>query len=493
MSLFTANYTDADDRRLPETEPGADFRVELYRVVGVTAADLLLPGARTLVKRMDVSQVGLDWTYDRIGGCGAFTLKVAGGFPDLSSMQTEKWELDISRIDSVGMTTLWYRAVVEAPVIVDGSATLKGFGNAAALQGIQLAGVVYQSMTVAAIVQDILDVYVLPNSRIDYSAGDLFGNYLVNDVRFDCSAFQALSILAELQGTTEWGVDANRSFYFLQHVITIQPQNSFFVSSDLSGAHEGYTFTEGTPLGANVFMMVGGISTAGVVVTGIYDGSAGSGLGQRAYRFSRPEIRNTTDANRICENWFNQCSAGSSYYSGTVPVHDANDVPRRIEAAVPIGNIKFSNAGSNVFGQLWSVKYGFVEGCAYTLQANITIGIPPASALDTLSTAVVGLFGANISRTLQAVNITPTNPVTTTAVNLPLTAAHRNIIVTAAATITLPAAVTGRTYTIKSTVAGNVVVDTADAGTIDGDADVTMTVQYDSITVVCDGTNWSII
>jgi hypothetical protein len=63
-------------------------------------------------------------------------------------------------------------------------------------------------------------------------------------------------------------------------------------------------------------------------------------------------------------------------------------------------------------------------------------------------------------------------------------------------TITLPAAASnaGRVYHIKKLgTTANVVVDGNTSETIDGATTLTMTIQYESIKLVCDGSNWSII
>jgi hypothetical protein len=63
-------------------------------------------------------------------------------------------------------------------------------------------------------------------------------------------------------------------------------------------------------------------------------------------------------------------------------------------------------------------------------------------------------------------------------------------------TITLPAAAsnTGRVYHVKKLgTTANVVVDGNASETIDGATTLTMTIQYESIKLVCDGSNWSII
>lgn len=61
-------------------------------------------------------------------------------------------------------------------------------------------------------------------------------------------------------------------------------------------------------------------------------------------------------------------------------------------------------------------------------------------------------------------------------------------------TVTLPTAVGAtRAYTVKKIAAANTLTVASASGTIDGAATVTIVVQYESITVVSDGTNWFVV
>lgn len=84
--------------------------------------------------------------------------------------------------------------------------------------------------------------------------------------------------------------------------------------------------------------------------------------------------------------------------------------------------------------------------------------------------------------------------VTTTAVNLTLNSTHSVVEVTAAATITLPTAVgiTGRSYNVKNTGSGVVVIDGNGSETIDGVLTQSLN-QWDAVTIVSNGTGWIII
>jgi hypothetical protein len=63
-------------------------------------------------------------------------------------------------------------------------------------------------------------------------------------------------------------------------------------------------------------------------------------------------------------------------------------------------------------------------------------------------------------------------------------------------TVSLPAAATcaGKVLTFKKKVAANsLILDGNAAETIDGAATLTKTSQYDSVTIICDGTTWWVI
>lgn len=120
---------------------------------------------------------------------------------------------------------------------------------------------------------------------------------------------------------------------------------------------------------------------------------------------------------------------------------------------------------------------------------NVGIGTAwPGVALDVGGTARSIGFTVNGSLNMAVVSKTSGYTATTT---------DNTILVDAsggAVTITLPAAagISGRLYTIKKTDSSgnNVVIDPNGAETIDGAATNTFNTQYQSVTVVCDGSTW---
>lgn len=84
------------------------------------------------------------------------------------------------------------------------------------------------------------------------------------------------------------------------------------------------------------------------------------------------------------------------------------------------------------------------------------------------------------------------NSVTMLSGNTTLGAIHYRVVVTSAATITLPTAVgvTGREYAIKATT-NNVIVNTTSSQTIDGALSKTLNTN-DCMIVFSNGSNWLI-
>jgi len=78
--------------------------------------------------------------------------------------------------------------------------------------------------------------------------------------------------------------------------------------------------------------------------------------------------------------------------------------------------------------------------------------------------------------------------VVTTSVDYQIRANDRYIIADTACTLTLPIVNKGKVITIKSTVAGTITIT---GGTIDGVVGTTLTVQYEFINLLYNGSEWS--
>ncbi len=83
-------------------------------------------------------------------------------------------------------------------------------------------------------------------------------------------------------------------------------------------------------------------------------------------------------------------------------------------------------------------------------------------------------------------------PTVTVAAGTLLDDTHCVVLVSDAATITLPTAVgiTGRLYNVVRTGTGDVLIQPDGTETISGDDSLTLTSQWDSVVFVSDGSNW---
>ncbi len=107
----------------------------------------------------------------------------------------------------------------------------------------------------------------------------------------------------------------------------------------------------------------------------------------------------------------------------------------------------------------------------------------PGTSGQVLTSTGTGVLWANVGVT--------TVPLVTKSGNYTLLATDYVVIFTATATATLNSSLSaGQSYRIKFTGSSGAVTLSPSSGTIDGQASITMGIQYDAIDVVFDGTNW---
>jgi hypothetical protein len=100
------------------------------------------------------------------------------------------------------------------------------------------------------------------------------------------------------------------------------------------------------------------------------------------------------------------------------------------------------------------------------------------------------------SVTIAASNAGGVQPITTIGVTTTLGASNYTVLCSATLTVNLPAAAsnTGRIYNIKNIgAAATITIDPNASETIDGATTYTLTTQYESVTLQCDGTAWFIL
>ena len=117
------------------------------------------------------------------------------------------------------------------------------------------------------------------------------------------------------------------------------------------------------------------------------------------------------------------------------------------------------------------------------------------SATLTAGTGISITNGAG-SVTIAASNAGGVQPITTIGVTTTLDGTNYTVLCSATLTVNLPAAAsnTGRIYNIKNIgAAATITIDPNASETIDGATTYTLTTQYESVTIQCDGTAWFIL
>jgi len=174
---------------------------------------------------LDDEFIGLDWEFNRIGGCGSFGFDLPRPYCNEKFISGDFNVRIYGRNPSTNDFDLWYQGIVEskAPNVrgIEEVISVQGHGYQAQLSRIQLRNVSFTNTEISVIVKSILDNHVVPNTDIIYSASDIQATGFTPDsIEFNTDALTAIQTLADIAGPVEWGVDENRSVYFLQESTT---------------------------------------------------------------------------------------------------------------------------------------------------------------------------------------------------------------------------------------------------------------------------------
>lgn len=172
----------------------------------------------TLLEVLDKEIMSLSWDYSRLGGCGGFSFSLPRRYGEEKFISGD-FNVRIYIRDSSGTYNLWYQGIVESksPSINGGKESLEvsGHGYYAQLSRIYVDED-YSSTEVSAIVKDILDTYITPNTDIAYSTYDIDDTgFTADTLNFNTDAKSALESCADIVGSREYGVDKYRNFYFV--------------------------------------------------------------------------------------------------------------------------------------------------------------------------------------------------------------------------------------------------------------------------------------
>lgn len=332
---------------------------------------------------LNLQEQRAEWWIHKNGGCGAFRFLTHDDFPEMIDDDdlTDSWELHV-RIKLAGETvyTTWYRGIVRSVKIEEQGAEqftdMRGYGYVELLDNVQIQKQYPAGMTVKQIVDDIIDSYIKPGTRIrrasdvdvtNGSSGVDASSYVNGTpIHFECSALKALKFLAELQGNREFGVDANGYIYFRQNISAII--YNFFLSKDIvKKISGGKTFIQanemkvaGKSFGARDFLQIRPDVTD-ISYNGVYESPV-----------EVPWVTGDKDASTWADNVIAK-NKGQQKWS----VFTWKGVTRRLDSANPIGKIQvYGDDISNDVETYDIAKIQYVEGGWITKQELREMGSP---------------------------------------------------------------------------------------------------------------------
>lgn len=158
----------------------------------------------------------------------------------------------------------------------------------------------YTGKTVKEIVQAIMDIVVAATGiHISYNASQIEGAFAIDTIKFDHSAYEAINILALIQGATEWGVDAQKKFYFKAQSSVVDYIEE--VEKDLSFAEKN---TDDCNRIINKIYFVGGATaTAPEYTKTVENGDSQTTYGVREAKIYCSAITTDTVAEQYCQSF----------------------------------------------------------------------------------------------------------------------------------------------------------------------------------------------
>jgi len=240
-----------------------------------------------LLEFLEKEAINPRFDYARIGGCGAFSFNLPRQYCDEKYISGDFNIRIYIRNETTKAYDLRYQGLIEdkSPNVVGGEETIRvsGHGYSAQLKRIQVEET-YTGTEMSAIVKDILDTYITPNTDIAYDADDIENTGFTPDtLKFATDAQNALQTCADIVGNIEWGVDKNRKFFFKARSQVVGFRE--FIGGKITKFSEDYSFKDIV----NRITIQGG-KIAGVTYTKTYDYA----LSQLKYNIRTKVIQNSS-------------------------------------------------------------------------------------------------------------------------------------------------------------------------------------------------------
>jgi hypothetical protein len=155
----------------------------------------------------------VDWEYNRVGGCGQCNVTLITPYDFIERKVVPKASIEIYIDEELRYSGKFIKRIKKMRGGLE-TLVLQFYGYVVDLVGFIVQDT-YENTEVSVIIKDLLDTYIVPNTGITYDEADVeVSDYVVQSITFNHSIRDAITLLAQLGGNFEWGVDRNKKFYF---------------------------------------------------------------------------------------------------------------------------------------------------------------------------------------------------------------------------------------------------------------------------------------
>lgn len=344
-----------------------------------------------LVSMLDNKINTLSWEWDKNGGCGACNINLKESWDAiLAGSFAEDYEVNIFAGIGAGTAELFYSGQIDKvnPTVTGKDETINLFclGYVNQLKRVIVRDKTYLGYEISDVVKNVIESFVTSITKITSTAADYeFGNFTADKLYFNESAYDVISKLADIAGKTEWGVRADKSFFFKKRNDKIT--RWFHIGESL------VNFTpikDYHPIITRIYLL-GGEGYSGVF-------SVTNKTSIREEIVSNSAIITQSVGQQFARMYLKEKGVIHRSYTAEIP-----DIDQRIESTIPLGkaavNMKIGiqkkyndatalyNSGLKYDGGTESFQ---IEKIKYTLQddilnATLNFGPAPANLADELA------------------------------------------------------------------------------------------------------------
>ena len=272
-----------------------------------------------LVAYIDNKVRNISWEWDRIGGCGGCQFQLIEPFDGVIAGSLAE---DYS-IRAYLEGTLWYSGFIDrvAPNVTgkDETISVSCLGYVNQLKRIIVKAKTYEG-DLSDITESILDTYIVPNTSITSTSPDYDDSgFAADSIYFNESSYNAISTLADIAGKMEWGVRADKSFFFKKRDEAIT--RYYHIKENFSSFQPIRDFN---PMITRIFLEGGGGYSDVFTVT--------NRISLREEIVSNSSIVTQSVAQQYARMYLKEKGAIRKSYIGVIPNYNT-----RLEATLPLG------------------------------------------------------------------------------------------------------------------------------------------------------------